>query len=272
MCREALRLVGRSFSDYTQFSPELVLDLGGLEFPKSHSAFGDAVMTGEILPALFIRIGETLLPVAPRNAIINIVDFWGHRAQATPFRGHRSFTQQVSEFLASRVDLRSITRGPCWIRDEHRGIQAPFAAVLRGAHGFYFVITLNRENLKHLPTIETELLDLVANSPNWGIQIEGPPHGFQIRHADGSGLKPDEIVVLAVLPQNPPRQILSNFPTQDRLMFFQLPIWCRFSIRSRKCPNSIDFGLMLRKIEAPSGLDSSASRTNSQRSAIPTAF
>jgi hypothetical protein len=201
VCREALRSVGRSFSDHTQVSPELILDLGKLEFPKSLSAFGDAVMDGNVLPGLFVRTGKALIPVAPRSAVINIVDFWGRRAQAAPFRGHRSLTQQVSDFLASRIDYRSISPGPCWIRDGHRRVQAPFAAVLRGGPGFYFVVIWSRENLDRLPTIEAELLDLVTSSPNWGIQLDGASHGFQFRHVDGSGLKPDEIVMLAVLPQ-----------------------------------------------------------------------
>jgi hypothetical protein len=201
VCREALRSVGHSFSDHTQFNPELVLDLGKLEFPKNLSAFGDAVMGGDVLSALFVRTGKALIPAAPRSAVINIVDFWGRRAQAAPFRGHRSLTQQVSDFLARRVDYRSISRGPCWVRDEHRRVQAPFAAMLRGDHGFYFVVILSRENLDGLPTIDAKLLDLVASSPNWGIQLDGASHGFQFRHVDGSGLKPDEIVVLAVLPQ-----------------------------------------------------------------------
>jgi hypothetical protein len=201
VCQETLRSVGRSFSDHTRFSPELVLDLGKLEFPKSLSAFGHAAMSGDILPALFVRTGKALIPVAPRSAVINIVDFWGRRAQAAPFRGHRSLTQQVSDFLASRVDYRSISRGPCWVRDAHRRVRVPFAAVLRGDDSFYFVVILSRENLDGLPTIEAELLDLVANSPDWGIQLDGASHGLQFRHLDGSGLKPDEIVVLAVLPQ-----------------------------------------------------------------------
>ena len=73
--------------------------------------------------------------------------------------------------------------------------------MLRGDHGFYFVVILSRENLDRLPTIEAELLDLVMNSPNWGIQLDGAGHGFRCRHVDGSDVKPDEIVVLAVLPQ-----------------------------------------------------------------------
>jgi hypothetical protein len=201
VCREALRSVGRSFSDHTQFSPELILDLGKLKFPDNFSDFGDAVMVGNVLPALFVRTGKALIPVAPRSAVINIVDSWGRRAQAAPFRGHRSLTQRVSDFLASRVGYRSISRGPCWVRDEHRGVQVPFAAVLRGDHGFYFVVILSGENLDRLPTIEAELVDLVTSSPNWGIQLDGPGHAFQFRHVDGSSLKPDEIVVLAVLPQ-----------------------------------------------------------------------
>lgn len=201
VCRQALRSVGRSFSDHTQFSPELLLDLGNVEFPKSLSAFGDAVMTGNILPALFMKIGETLFPVAPRSAVINVVDVWGRRAQAAPFNGHRSLTHQVSDFLANRVDYRSISRGPCWVRDENRVVPAPFAAVLRGDHGFYFVVILSKENLERLPTIEAELLELVTNSPNWGIQVDGASHRFQFHRADGGCLKSDEIIVLAVLPQ-----------------------------------------------------------------------
>ena len=201
VCREALRSVGHSFSDHTQFSAELVMDLGKLEFPKSLSAFGDAVMDGNVLPALFVRTGAALIPMAPRSAVINIVDFWGHRAQAAPFRGHRSLTQQVGDFLASRVGYHSIGRGPCWVRDEHRRVQASFAAVLRGDHGFYFVVILSREDLDRLHTIEAELLDLVTSNPKWRMQLEGTSRGFQFRHVDSSGVKPGEIVVLAVLPQ-----------------------------------------------------------------------
>ena len=144
--------------------------------------------------------------------------------------------------------------------------------MLRGDHGFYFVVILSRENLDRLPTIEAELLDLVMNSPNWGIQLDGAGHGFRCRHVDGSDVKPDEIVVLAVLPQESTVAGMVELPRQDRLTFFQLPIWCRFSTRSRTYPSSIDFGLTSRLIEVPSGSAFLASQTYSRRSAIPTAF
>lgn len=201
VCRETLRQVGCNFSDHMQLSPELILDLGTFELSKSYSAFGNAVSSGQILQVLFIRIGDTLLPVAPRNAVINIIDFWGLRSRATPFQGERCLTQQVGDFLARRVNHRSISCGPCWVRNEHKRIETPFAAVLHSASYIYFVVTLSRKNLNRLPEIETELLDLISNSTNWGIQTNGASHGLQLHHGDGSRLRPEEIVVLAVLPQ-----------------------------------------------------------------------
>ena len=200
VCRATLLSVERSFTKHRQFSSELVVDLGKFEFPKSLFGFGDAVMTGKLLPALFVKIGEVLFPVAPRCAVTNIVDLWGHRAEAVLFRGHRSLTQQISKFLANRVDHRAISRGPCWARDKNKVLPTPFAAVLRGDRCFYFVAILSKEAVERLPAIEAELLDLVANQ-DWGIQIDGASHGLQFRHVDGSAIKPDEIVILAVLPQ-----------------------------------------------------------------------
>jgi len=200
-CTASLVAVGQRFTQPKRFSQELIIDLGSLELPASLSAFGNAVMTGTALPAIFVRIGETLFPVSPRNAVINIVDLWGHRAESIPLRENRSLAQQVSNFIASRVDSRVVTTGPFWVRDKDRVVSAPFAALLRGDNSFYFAIIVNEEKLERLSAIEEELLDLVTSSPDWGIQIDGTSHGLQFRRADDSAIEPDDVVILAILPQ-----------------------------------------------------------------------
>lgn len=212
VCRLALLSFESNFAEHMQLSPELVMDLGKLKFPKSRSAFANAVMTGEVLPALFVRIGESIFPVAPRNAVINIVDLWGHRAQAEPFGGHRSFTQQVSNFLASRLNYHTICKGPCRVYDKNKGLDVPFAAVLRSDQGLYFVITLHEKELDRLPEIETDLHDFVTNSPDWGIKTDGSSHGLQFRRTDGGTFKSGEIVILAVLAQGSAEGSRMNLP------------------------------------------------------------
>lgn len=200
VCRATLFSVGTSFTRPGRFSSELVVELGKSDFPKGFFGFGEALMTGKLLPALFVKIGELLFPVAPRCAVTNIVDFWGHRAEALPFRGHYNLTQQVSEFLASRIAHGTIIRGPFWVRDENRIIPTPFAAFLRGDSCFYFVVILSKGDLERLPAIEAELLDLVTRQ-DWGIQIDGTSQGLQFSGVDGNAIKPDVIVILAALPQ-----------------------------------------------------------------------
>ena len=199
-CRRALLSACPELSAHAEdFNPELILGLGEFKRPATWSSFGDAVMSGTSLPAVFIRIGEKLIPLSLRNATSLVIDFWADRAIAKSTTQDARLSRSIASFLSSRFQDRSMVGGPLQLISRTSSLSHRFAAVVLTKQRFYLIAVLDVESLPTLGRMEREVHRLLARGEEWGIRFEGRPEAIQLRSKDGTQLGAADIIIIAVL-------------------------------------------------------------------------
>ena len=165
--------------------------------PKWRTAreFGDAVMSGEVVPWLGVRPAQLLVPLSLRNAPAVVLDFWSSRCKVTSAEASGRF----SEFLAQRINPRSFIPGPLHVINRHRRATREVAAVLPGEETHYLVVFCEADELRHIDKSIAEIKGLVRESSDWGFVRPKTSDGFQLRNKEGEALMVNRLDVIVVV-------------------------------------------------------------------------
>jgi hypothetical protein len=120
---------------------------------KTASEFGDAVMSGRVVPWLGVKVGETFLPISLRNAPATVIDFWSDRHKVDSGSASVRFTN----FIGQRVQPRSFLAGPLQVINRRGPAARLLAAVLPGDDKHYLVVLSDVDELRHIDMAVAEM-------------------------------------------------------------------------------------------------------------------
>ncbi|MDO7928395.1 hypothetical protein Q6A51_16530 [Pseudomonas sp. KFB-139] len=175
-----------------EFQGRYVVELGQPASWKDASGFGDAVMTGTVLPWLAVSIDGTHRAMSLRNTVTVVIDSWAKVAQDAPAR----VAARLGAYLAKRIKSLCLT-GPLLLRSRGERVPLPIAAVLTdGPHNFLVVPVPPGQ----LPQIGKAVAAMrrVMRDRDWGLQIVGTSEGFRLCDAQGAIHGPTTVKVLLV--------------------------------------------------------------------------
>ncbi|MDP3076343.1 hypothetical protein, partial [Bradyrhizobium sp.] len=196
-CHTALTEGPLEFGPDVGISPDLVIELGTCRTPKTKSRFGDALMTGTLLPAVSIRIEDKQYPLSLRNALGSVLDYWDVRHKTND----QSSTNSVAEFLGQRFHPRTMFQGPLALATRAHTLPYQFAAFIHSERKCQFVIVLDDRALGDLPDIEKDIRDIFAANEDWGLRLENDRRVAEFRDANGNLLRPEETSIIAIIPR-----------------------------------------------------------------------
>jgi hypothetical protein len=179
-------------------TPDLMIELGAVHKPTTQAHFGDALMTGTLLPAISIRIEGKQYPLSLRNALGSVVDYWDARHKTND---SQSRTESVAVFLGQRFHPRTMLPGPLALATRAHTLPYRFAAFIHNERKCQFVIVLEDSAIAKLPDIERDIRNIFAKGEDWGLRLEGDQRVAELRDANGNLLNPDEITIIAVIPR-----------------------------------------------------------------------
>lgn len=173
-CRAALLQMGARLEGWrSRASGDLVASLGSYEAPLTRDSFGNAMMTGQVLPVLGVTQGDQWIPLSPRSGPGVAIDHW---AEVLPGGVTAQTHRALARFVAER--FRRIFFGPMIImigRQEFSGL--PISCAALGASGVYLFCACNHESV--------EAASRAAQSIYAALKTGGHAH---FRLADGRGL------------------------------------------------------------------------------------
>lgn len=178
--------------------------------PKWNTApeFGDAVMSGEVVPWLGVNVGETFLPISLRNAPAIVIDFWSNRRKVDS----RAALVRFTSFIGQRVQPRSFLAGPLRVINRHGPAARVLAAVLPGDDKHYLVVLTDVDELRHIDLAVAEMKRKVRESPDWAFIRPGSRDGLQLRSRNGKALSEDSLEVIAVVATVTTRMVRMSVP------------------------------------------------------------
>lgn len=111
-CHAALLSTGARVAKWRSMSSaELVTSMGAHKAPLTWASFGDAVLSGGVLPFLGVAQGETWVPVSLRNGPGVVIDHWAEvGASGITAQAHKD----VGRYVAAR--LQHVRVGPMELR------------------------------------------------------------------------------------------------------------------------------------------------------------
>ncbi|MET0003348.1 MAG: hypothetical protein ABW087_06950 [Candidatus Thiodiazotropha sp.] len=158
------------------------------------SSFGEAVMTGAVLPWRAVQIDGMTYAICLRNVATVVIDAW-----ATETNAASSWTAtQLGSYLAKRIETRSCLTGPLVMRSRRERVPLPIATVLVGASHFYLIVPVTIDQLE-VANKAVIAMRRVMRDPDWGFQVIGTSDGFQLRDAQASRPKLTSINIILVI-------------------------------------------------------------------------
>jgi hypothetical protein len=178
-------------------SDALVTRLGGIRATETDLEFGDAVMTGRVMPAVMIEIDGQKYPISLRNALSAVIDHWAGHDQSPEKTGIELYTS-IANFITRRQDPRSCFGGPFRLVTT-RGRELPHivTAVISG-EALHFVLMVDDKSLPLLPQAERDILELIGTGEEWGLKNR-ENSVLQIRNTSASLVGRDAVRFIAVL-------------------------------------------------------------------------
>ncbi len=196
-CRDAV-LSASVLSETSRLSAGLAAKLGQLTPPRTWMDFGDAVITGSVLPAFLLEIGTRRFPMALRNAAAVVVQYWADKRVDTSALAKTS-SGAIGAFLAQRFDTNSVVAGPLKLVTRSQSLPYSFAAAMMGGPKFYLIVALPENTLSQLPKIEAAVSKMLRDNTDWALKRENKAGATQIRKRDGALPTSGDFVLVAVL-------------------------------------------------------------------------
>jgi len=162
---------------------------------KTASEFGDALMSGEVVPWLGVNVGDTFLPISLRNAPAAVIDFWADRRKIDSVAASVRFT----DFIGQRVQPQFFLAGPLQVINRRGPAARVLAAVLPGDDKHYLVVLCNADELRQIDTAVAEMKRKVRESHDWAFIRPGTRDGLQLRSKNGGTPSDDSLEVIVVV-------------------------------------------------------------------------
>ncbi|MGE8481338.1 MAG: hypothetical protein ACN6Q5_01900 [Pseudomonas sp.] len=197
-----------------QLRAQYVVELGQRTSWKNASGFGDAVMTGAVLPWLAVRINGSLRAVSLRNAITVVIETWAKAAQDAPDQ----VTARLGTYLAKRIEGRSCLTGPLQLRSRCKRVPLAIAAVLVDGPHYFLVVPVPPGQLAYAGKTVTAMRRVMRDG-DWGLQVVGTSDGFQLCDAQGAVPSPANVkIILVYTPVSTGLSIIKPPSVDARLM------------------------------------------------------
>lgn len=219
-CRDALLSVGtevtRALGD---FSKVLTVDLGSLHTPVSRSAFGDSIMDGSSLPALMVRVKDTLLPLSPRSGPSVVIEKWANQMIGTKREQSRRLTYVLSEFLADRFRPDDVITGPLMPGTPEKLLPYVLAGAFVAGDKLYLVAPGNIEEPDSVKRMCRNVRGLISSARKWAFKHAEKNTGIQLLHRDGRPFLADDVAFLVVpIGVTAQMRLLPNVGKQVRIV------------------------------------------------------
>lgn len=215
-CRFALR-ASAELAAHLTVSPQLVITQGDAPRP-GWQAFGDGVMTGDLLPYVLVDVKGQLLPISPRNLHCTVIAYWSQRDTRGPAEIERDTSAAAATFLRRRMSKGDCFAGP--FRVSLRQPRRPLlqvAGLLRSDTTLWPVVVMDRRRLPDLPAIEQRLSELFAEDV--GLVAQEVATG-QIIHVRARHASAGTIRVIVLLAEGSTAQApLALVPSPSKKLF-----------------------------------------------------
>ena len=163
----------------------LITTLGLPTAWRSAQEFGNAAMSGAVIPWLGVQLEGKTLPLSLRNGPAVVLDFWSdakvHIADAM---------KRLSVFMAQRIEGGAFLPGPLHVIGRRGRSVRPVAAVLPSSDMHYLVVFCGADELPDIDKSIAEMKRLVRENADWGLvpseSLEGASAG-QRRSAFNGG-------------------------------------------------------------------------------------
>ncbi|MEN8130963.1 MAG: hypothetical protein ABFS45_12375 [Pseudomonadota bacterium] len=176
-----------------QLRSQYIAQLGQPATWKDANGFGEAVMTGAVLPWQAVRIDGATRAMALRNTPTVVIDAWAKEAQAAPVQ----IAAQLGAYLAKRIGSDSYLTGPLLIRSRRERVPLAIAAVLVDDPHYFLVVPVSFGQLTLAGKAVTAMRRVMRDA-DWTFQIIGTSDGFQIRDAQGTAPGPAAVQIILV--------------------------------------------------------------------------
>jgi hypothetical protein len=200
------------FASFDNASPSLVAaELGFLRQPRSFAEFGNAVMTGSVVPVLAVRVGSRHVPISLRSGPSVVVDHWDAAPPAASPARALNLSRRVARFVSLRLRDRELMVGPLELPFQIDGRDWFVAAALMCGDRIQLVVPVQPQDLPAVGHIESRVKRLASQPKRWGLLLRDRGQVVEFRGADGSRPTAEHFDVLAVLAKvgTAPHRIVS---------------------------------------------------------------
>lgn len=172
----------------------LVTSLGVPTKWRGAQDFGDAVMSGAVIPWLGVQLGGKVFPLSLRNGPAVVLDFWAHAKVQVA-----DATKRFSAFMAKRIQDGAFLPGPLHVICRRGRSTHPVAAVLPNGDRNYLIVFCGIDEVPNIDKPIAEMMRLVRENSDWGFVPPGSLEGVQMRRRDGKLLTIDSLEVIVVV-------------------------------------------------------------------------
>lgn len=183
-----------NLSSVNQLHDQYITQFGNPATWSDANSFGEAVMTGAVLPWQAVRIDGKTYAICLRNVTTVVIDAWA----AETYTVSPWVATQLGKYVAKRVKTGSCLFGPLLLRSRRERVPLPIAAALISAPYFFLVVPVAIDQLE---IVEKAVIAMhrVMRDPDWGLQVIGTSDGFQFRDPQSSTPQPITVKVILVI-------------------------------------------------------------------------
>ncbi|WDP92321.1 MAG: hypothetical protein HUN04_22395 [Desulfobacter sp.] len=171
-CYTSLATTKDNFCDNWKLTPDLIIKQGAVNSVKNMTEFSDLVMTGGVLPAIFIDIAGELYPVSLRSALSVVVQFWSDRIDPKNSNIDITVIRNIAQYLKQRMDKRKIFTDPFKLLSKNSQLPYTFASVIFFESWIEFVVVIHEKQLTSLVQIERDVKKLILGGGEWGVLVK----------------------------------------------------------------------------------------------------
>ncbi|TAN03255.1 MAG: hypothetical protein EPN36_13330 [Rhodanobacteraceae bacterium] len=180
------------------FSKNLTVDLGTLCMPESSAAFGESIMDGSSLPALTVRVKDTLLPLSPRSGPGAVVEQWANRMIGTKDEQLRRLAYALSDFLSDRFRQDDVATGPLIPGTPEKLLPYFLAGAFVAGDKLYLVAPGNIQDPPSVLRMCRNIRALVSSARKWAFKHAENNTGIQLLRRNGQPFLADDVAFLIV--------------------------------------------------------------------------
>lgn len=198
-CREALLSVGRATTQTLgTFSEDLTITPGSLRIPESSTAFGSSIFNGTSLPALMVRVNDTVLPLSPRSGPSVVLEKWATRTIGSRDQRLRRMAYTLSEFLADRFRPGEVITGPLIPGTPEKPLPYVLSAALTSGDKLFLVAPGDILDPSSIRRMCRDVRALVSSKGQWALKLARQNTGVQVLRRDGEPFSSDDVTFIVV--------------------------------------------------------------------------